>query len=90
MSLTRSLITQQHRPILDQLLVRLSLRQGQVSNRSSPLMETLGGFAIVGGLMYGGYSVVAMGAQPGQFFSFLTAFLLAYEPAKRLGGSISN
>jgi hypothetical protein len=31
MSLTRSLIPQQHRPILDQLLVRLSLRQGQVS-----------------------------------------------------------
>src|SRR6185312_2080882 len=29
MSLTRSLITQQHRPILDQLLVRLGLRQGQ-------------------------------------------------------------
>jgi hypothetical protein len=28
MSLTRSLIRQQHRPILDQLLVRLSLRQG--------------------------------------------------------------
>ena len=34
--------------------------------------------------MYGGYRVVAMGATPGQFFSFLTAFLLAYEPAKRL------
>ena len=30
MSLKRSLITEQHRPILDQLLVRLSLRQGQV------------------------------------------------------------
>jgi hypothetical protein len=29
MSLTRSLITQQHRPILDQLPVRLGLRQGQ-------------------------------------------------------------
>jgi hypothetical protein len=28
MSLKRSLITEQHRPILDQLLVRLSLRQG--------------------------------------------------------------
>jgi len=28
--------------------------------------------------------VVAMGATPGQFFSFITAFLLAYEPAKRL------
>jgi len=34
--------------------------------------------------MYGGYRVVAMGATPGEFFSFLTAFLLAYEPAKRI------
>jgi ATP-binding cassette subfamily B protein len=59
-------------------------KMARVSNRSSPLMETLGGFAIAGGLMYGGYRVVAMGATPGQFFSFLTAFLLAYEPAKRL------
>ena len=59
-------------------------KMAAVSNRSSPLMETLGGFAVAGGLMYGGYSVVALGATPGQFFSFLTAFLLAYEPAKRL------
>src|SRR6202043_1839615 len=59
-------------------------KMAHVSNRASPLMETLGGFAIAGGLMYGGYRVVAMGATPGQFFSFLTAFLLAYEPAKRL------
>jgi ABC-type multidrug transport system fused ATPase/permease subunit len=59
-------------------------KMARVSNRSSPLMETLGGFAVAGGLMYGGYSVVALGATPGQFFSFLTAFLMAYEPAKRL------
>jgi ATP-binding cassette subfamily B protein len=59
-------------------------KMARVSNRSSPLMETLGGFAVAGGLLYGGYSVVAMGATPGQFFSFLTAFLMAYEPAKRL------
>jgi ABC-type multidrug transport system fused ATPase/permease subunit len=59
-------------------------KMARISNRSSPLMETLGGFAVAGGLMYGGYSVVALGATPGQFFSFLTAFLLAYEPAKRL------
>jgi ABC-type multidrug transport system fused ATPase/permease subunit len=59
-------------------------KMARVSNRASPLMETLGGFAVAGGLMYGGYSVVAMGASPGQFFSFLTAFLMAYEPAKRL------
>ena len=59
-------------------------KMARVSNRASPLMETLGGFAIAASLMYGGYRVVAMGATPGQFFSFLTAFLLAYEPAKRL------
>jgi ATP-binding cassette subfamily B protein len=59
-------------------------KMARVSNRASPLMETLGGLAVAGGLMYGGYSVVAFGATPGQFFSFLTAFLLAYEPAKRL------
>src|SRR6195256_4225414 len=59
-------------------------KMAAVSNRSSPLMETLGGFAIAGGLMYGGYRVGARGATPGEFFSFLTAFLLAYEPAKRL------
>jgi ATP-binding cassette, subfamily B, bacterial MsbA len=59
-------------------------KMARVSNRSSPLMETLGGFAVAGGLMYGGYSVVALGATPGGFFSFLTAFLMAYEPAKRL------
>jgi subfamily B ATP-binding cassette protein MsbA len=56
----------------------------RVSNRSSPLMEMLGGFAVAASLIYGGYGVVVKGATPGQFFSFLTAFLLAYEPAKRL------
>jgi subfamily B ATP-binding cassette protein MsbA len=59
-------------------------KMARVSNRSSPLMETLGGLAVAGGLMYGGYGVVALNATPGQFFSFLTAFLMAYEPAKRL------
>ena len=40
MSLTRSLITQQHRPILDQLLVRLSLRQGQeFAAPDAPVMD---------------------------------------------------
>jgi ATP-binding cassette subfamily B protein len=59
-------------------------KMARVSNRSSPLMETLGGLAVAAGLMYGGYGVVALNATPGQFFSFLTAFLMAYEPAKRL------
>jgi ATP-binding cassette, subfamily B, bacterial MsbA len=59
-------------------------KMARVANRSNPLMEMLGGFAVAGCLLYGGYSVVALGATPGQFFSFMTAFLLATEPAKRL------
>jgi ATP-binding cassette subfamily B protein len=59
-------------------------KMARVSNRASPLMETLGGCAIAMALVYAGYRVVVTGATPGQFFSFITAFLLAYEPAKRL------
>src|SRR5204863_7848301 len=44
----------------------------------------LGGVAVALVFLYGGYRVIAGGATPGEFFSFVTAFLLAYEPAKRL------
>jgi ATP-binding cassette, subfamily B, bacterial MsbA len=59
-------------------------KMARVSGRASPLMETLGGIAIAIAITYGGYRVIATGATPGQFFSFIAAFLLAYEPAKRL------
>src|SRR6202158_6171912 len=59
-------------------------KMARVSNRASPLMETLGGCAIAIAITYGGYRVIDTGATPGQFFSFITAFLLDYEPAKRL------
>ena len=51
---------------------------------TGPLMETLGGFAIAGVIVYGGWNVIQNGADAGSFFSFITAMLLAYEPAKRL------
>ena len=44
----------------------------------------MGGFAIAFAMIYGGFRVLETGATPGQFFSFLAAFMLAYEPAKRL------
>ena len=56
----------------------------RVANRTSPLMETLGGLAIAVAIVYGGYRVIQLGSTPGEFFSFLAAFLLANEPAKRL------
>ena len=59
-------------------------KMARVSNRSSPVMETLAGLAIGVAMLYGGYRVIATGAKPGEFVAFLAAFLLAYEPGKRL------
>src|SRR5262245_29397019 len=56
----------------------------RVANRASPMMETLGGLAICLAIIYSGYLIINKGAAPGAFISFLAAFLLAYEPAKRL------
>ena len=61
-----------------------SNKWARVAHRASPLMEALGGFAIAGVLIYGGWRVIETGATPGEFFSFLASFMLAYEPAKRL------
>ena len=47
-------------------------------------METLAGGAITLVLIYAGYRVTSAGSDAGEFMSFITAFLLAYEPAKRL------
>ena len=63
---------------------RFSNKMARVANRASPLMETLGGFAVALAILYGGYRVIETGATPGAFVSFSAAFLLAYEPAKRL------
>lgn len=63
---------------------RASNKMAQVSNRSGPIMETLGGCAVGLLLLYGGYLIMRNGAPPGQFISFIGAFLLAYEPAKRI------
>jgi ATP-binding cassette, subfamily B, bacterial MsbA len=59
-------------------------KMARVANRASPLMEMLGGIAIALVVIYGGYRVIKTGAEPGQLVSALAAFLLAYEPAKRL------
>ena len=63
---------------------RASNKLARVSNRSTPLMEALGGLAIAAVFIYGGYRVLVLNLPPGELFSFITAFLLAYEPAKRI------
>ncbi|WP_316861179.1 ABC transporter ATP-binding protein [uncultured Cohaesibacter sp.] len=52
--------------------------------RTNPLMETLGGFAIALVILYSGWRTILDGQSPGEFISFLTALLLASDPARRL------
>jgi ATP-binding cassette subfamily B protein len=63
---------------------RESNKMARVAARSSPIMETLGGIAVSIGVVYGGYRTIVLGATPGELISFITAFLLANQPAKRL------
>jgi subfamily B ATP-binding cassette protein MsbA len=63
-----------------------SMRSASVNALSPPLMEFLGGIGIVAIIGYGGYSVIQGVSTPGNFFSFLAALILLYEPVKRLSG----
>jgi ATP-binding cassette subfamily B protein len=63
---------------------RESNKMARVANRTSPLMETLGALAIMATVMYGGIRIIDDPERAGPMFSFVVAFLLAYEPAKRL------
>ena len=48
------------------------------------MIEGLGGVAIALVIFYGGHQVIVGASTPGAFFSFITALLLAYQPAKSL------
>lgn len=52
---------------------------------TSPLMDTLSGFAIAAVVALSALQIFGVqGTTPGQLMSFVTALLMAYEPAKRL------
>lgn len=71
-------------------LSRLNIKAGRVRAASHPIMETLGGIAIVIVILYGGTQVIAGNRTTGTFISFITALLLAYEPMKRLANLNAN
>ena len=62
----------------------LTFKATRIRSIASPIMETLGGVAVVMVILYGGFRVIEDAMDPGSFFSFITALLLAYEPMKRL------
>ena len=79
----------------DRMIARMNAAVSQVEKRAnsiarieavtSPLMETLSGFAIAAVVSVSALDL--LGGEPttaGQLMSFITALLMAYEPAKRL------
>ena len=59
-------------------------RIARLTERTAPLTETFAGFAISSVLAYAAFRSIYGGVLPGAFFSFVTALLMAYDPARRL------
>lgn len=68
--------------------LRVSLNAVKISALSSPIMEFFGGVVIVFTVWYGGMSVIKGTTTAGNFFSFIAALLMLYEPVKRLNSTI--
>lgn len=66
--------------------LKYKLRQAIIASVSSPLIETLVGIAIAGIIALGGLMVINGETTTGNFFSFITAFGLMFEPLKKLNG----
>jgi len=69
---------------------RMLNRAARIRSATSPVMETLGGIAVAGVILYGGYQVIEGTRTAGTFFSFITALLLAYQPMKTLANLTAN
>ncbi len=56
----------------------------RVSERLSPISDMLAGFIIAAVIGYAGYRATMAAQPPGAVISFITALILAYDPARRL------
>ncbi|MBM85170.1 MAG: lipid A export permease/ATP-binding protein MsbA [Rhodospirillaceae bacterium] len=69
--------------VIEQIF-QLVFRAARTKAAAYPIMETIGGSAIVVVICYGGWQVIEGTRSTGTFFSFVTALLLAYDPVKKL------
>jgi len=58
----------------------------QTRHRAGPIMETINAFAIALVILFAGYRSIQGAMEIGQFVSFLTALMMAYQPVKALAG----
>ena len=69
--------------VIDQLVDK-NIKIGSVMIRATPIMETLTGFMIAGFIFYSGKLINAGELEVNNFFSFLAAMMLAYQPIRSL------
>lgn len=65
-------------------IVKLVVKSARVKAAIHPVVESLGGLAIISVIAYGGWQVMHHERTTGAFLSFIAALLLIYEPLKRL------
>ena len=65
-------------------LVEKNIKIGSVMIRATPIMESLTGFMIAGFIIFSGKLIAAGELGVNNFFSFLAAMMLAYQPIRSL------
>ena len=65
-------------------LLEKNIKMASVMIRATPIMETLTGFMIAGFIFYSGKLISAGELEINNFFSFLAAMMLAYQPIRSL------
>ncbi len=56
----------------------------KATSATMPAMEVLGGLVLGAFVVYAAWQTITEGQSPGEFTAFITAFLLAYQPAERV------
>ena len=62
----------------------IQIKIGKIIIRATPVMEVLTGIMIAGFIYYSGFMIANGTMQINNFFSFLTAMMLAYQPIRSL------
>ncbi len=62
----------------------IQIKIGKILIRATPIMEVLTGIMIAGFIYYSGFMIANGQMQINNFFSFLTAMMLAYQPIRSL------
>jgi len=70
--------------ILNAKEIKYKLKRQLITAISSPMMETIAGFAVAAIIFYGGIKVINGETTAGTFFSFIAAFGLMFEPFKKI------